>query len=558
MLIGTGKVSQVDSLIIVWPDGATETKKGLISGQRIIVNYGDAKKKPAVPGDKKKTTICENKSLTWLQDISSQTGLKLEIQKETFIDFNRNVLLPYNSSAKVFCMAVTDLNNDDLDDFYIGGKDSAERFLLIQTANGNFKKCRLPFAGIADDIDAIFFDADADGDQDLYVVSGGVRYGANNSSYQDHLYINKGNLVFEIVNALIPDEKSSGSCVASADYDMDGDLDLFVGAKYIPDQYPMPGNYMLLKNEKGKFKDVSDIDMVNPGEKSMINTALWTDIDGDGDPDLITAGEFSEILLFRNEKGKLVPDRNSGDLAQKGWWTSLAAADMDGDGDTDLVAGNLGWNTHFAASAKTPMIVYATDLDKNGSIEPLIGLFLNDKNGYPALFPEMVRDELATQSPVVKKKYERYEHFASATLSDLLGESNKNAWHREITNLSSSYFENDGKGHFKGIALPRETQTAPIQKLLITDLDGDGIPDIVAGGNDYSWDSRNGYSDASFGFVLKGEGKGKFKSINFQQTGWWTKGEVTALKQYKGPAKSMRYLSISNLGAAYIFTITFQ
>ena len=386
------------------------------------------------------------------------------------------------------------------------------------------------------------------------MVSGGVRYGANNSSYQDHLYINKGNLVFEIANGLIPTEKSSGSCVAVADYDMDGDQDLFVGAKFIPDQYPMPGNYMLLRNENGKFKDVSNIDILTPGEKSMINTAIWSDIDGDGDPDLLTAGEFSEILLYRNEKGKLVPDQNSGDLAQKGWWTSLAAADMDGDGDTDLVAGNLGWNTHFSASPKAPMVVYATDLDKNGSLEPLIGLFLNDKNGQRVLFPEVMRDELAMQSPAVKKKYERYEHFANASLLEILGEENKNAWHREITNLSSCYFENDGKGHFKAIALPGVSQTAPIQKLLITDLDGDGTPDILAGGNDYSWDSRNGYSDASFGYVLKGDGKGKFKSLNFQQTGWWTKGEINALKQYKGPAKSIRFLAISNLGAAYIFS----
>jgi len=545
MLIGTGKIGQIDSLTIVWPDGATETKKGIVSGQKVILNYADAKKK---------TTIPEIKSNTWLQDISRQAGLKLETRKETFIDFNRNALLPYNSSEKVFCMAVADLNHDGLDDFYIGGKDSAERYLLIQNANGSFNKKSLPFAGITDDTDAIFFDADADGDQDLYVVSGGVRYGVNSPSYQDHLYINNGNLVFEIGDRLIPKETFSGSCVAVADYDMDGDLDLFVGAKFIPHQYPMPEKYMLLRNDGGKFKDVSSIDIVDTGEKSMINAALWTDIDGDSDPDLLTAGEFSEILLYRNEKGKLVADRNSGNLSQKGWWTSLAAADMDGDGDTDLVAGNLGWNTHFSASPKAPMMLYATDLDKNGSIEPLIGMFSADRNGQQVLFPEVVRDELAQQYPAVRKKYERYEQFANASLLEILGGDIKNAWHREITNISSSYFENDGKGHFKAIALPRECQTAPIQKLLITDLDWDAIPDILTGGNDYSWDSRNGYSDASFGYALKGEGKGIFKSVNFQESGWYARGEIIALKQYKGPAKSMRFLGISSLGAAYVFT----
>jgi hypothetical protein len=572
MIIGIGKANQIDSLIIIWPDGATEIKKGVASGQKVILDYDDAKKKFTIPGGKQKYTIpgdknqsvipggknesiiSQSKSITWFQDISSHVGLKLEAQKNNFIDFNRNALLPYNSTGKVFCMAVADLNHDELEDFFIGGKDSAERCLLIQTSKGTFKKSSLPFAGIGDDIDAVFFDADADGDQDLYVVSGGVRYGATNPSYQDHLYINKGNFVFEIADRLIPEETISGSCIAAADYDMDGDQDLFIGAKFIPDQYPIPGKYMLLKNEKGKFKDVSQADIVNPGEKSMINTALWADIDGDGDPDLLTAGEFSEISIYRNKNGKLVHDRNTGDLAQKGWWTSLAAADMDGDGDIDLVAGNLGWNTHFSASPKAPMFVYATDIDKNGSTEPLIGLVLNDKNGRPVLFPEVVRDELAAQSPVIRKKYERYENYANASLSDILGEENKNAWHREITNLSSCYFENDGKGHFKVIALPRESQTAPIQKLLITDLDDDGIPDILAGGNDYSWDSRNGYSDASFGYVLKGVGKGNFKSLNFQKTGWWTKGEITALKQYKGPAKSKRFLGVTNQGLAYIFT----
>lgn len=545
MLIGIGQHSEIDSLLIVWPNGANETKKGIASGQRVILNYTDAKKRFVIPA---------GKPVPWLQDISRQTGLKLEPQKNSFIDFNRNALLPYNSSEKSFCIAVADLNHDGLDDFYMGGKDSAERYLLIQTKNGKFKKIKLPVAGFGDDTDAVFFDADGDGDLDLYVVRGGVRYAINNSAYQDQLYINKGQLVFELANGRIPLETISGSCVAAADYDGDGDQDLFVGAKFIPDRYPMPEQYMLLRNEGGKFKDVSEIDMLGAGEKSMINAALWVDIDGDGDADLLTAGEFSEIICYRNEKGKLVRDTKTGDLNQKGWWTSLAAADMDGDGDIDLVAGNLGWNTHFSASPAAPMTIYAADLDKNGSIEPLIGIYSPDKNGKPILFPEMVRDELVMQCPAIRKKYERYEYFASASISDILGEENKNAWFHEITNLSNCYFENDGKGHFKAIPLPRESQTAPIQKLLITDLDGDGIPDILAGGNDYSWDSRNGYSDASFGYVLKGEGKGKFKSLNFQETGWWTKGEVSALKVYKGPNKDVHFLCIANPGTAYIFT----
>jgi len=544
MFIGTAKMSQIDSIIVVWPDGATETIKGIVSGRNLVLKYVDAKKKPAIP---------ENKSNTWLENISNQVGIKLETPKNSFTDFNRNALLPYNSSDKVFCIAVADLNHDGLDDFFMGGKDSATRYLLIQVANGSFIKRSLPFAGIADDTDAIFFDADADGDQDLYVVSGGVRYGANSSSYQDHLYINKGNLVFELRNELIPKETFSGSCVAAADYDGDGDLDLFVGSKFIPDHYPIPEKYMLLRNEGGKFRETTSLDILKPVEQSMINSVLWLDIDGDGDPDLLTAGEFSEILLYRNEKGKLVPDRNSGDLTQKGWWTSLAAADMDGDGDNDLVAGNLGLNTHFSASPKAPMMLYATDLDNNGSIEPLIGLYFTDKNAKSVLFPEVVRDELTTQCPAIRKKFERYEDYANASLLDILGSDNKKAWHREITNLTSCYFENDGKGHFKTIALPRESQISPIQKLLITDLDGDAIPDILSGGNDYSWDSRNGYSDASFGYVLKGEGNGKFTSLNFQKTGWWTKGEITTLKKYKGPDKSIRFLCISNQGEGYVF-----
>lgn len=353
-------------------------------------------------------------------------------------------------------------------------------------------------------MNALFFDADGDKDADLYVVSGGSRNEGLGVAYQDRLYLNdgKGNFQPAPVGTL-PPIRSSGGSVCVADFDGDGDLDVFRGGRIVPGQYPKPAPSYLLRNEgKGWFSDVTDLLAPGLQEVGLVTAALWTDVDKDNFPDLMLVGEWMAPTLFRNVKGRLALQNTSGLATETGWWCSLAAGDFDGDGDIDFVAGNLGLNSKFRASAAEPVRVYAHDYDQNGRFDPILTYYLNHQQ-----VPVAPRDLLMAQIPSIKKRVPTYQDYAAHSFEELFTQEERSqALVREARQLASCYIENKGNFTFVVHPLPVEAQLAPINTMVPLDFTGDGKLDLLLAGNFYGTETLGGQLDAGKGLLLANVG----------------------------------------------------
>ncbi len=512
---GLGNTKKIDSVIITWPNKMQEILKNITVNQELVVHQTNAQ------------TLHKNnpkKTSRLFKEIDS-IGLEFAHHENDFVDYKIQPLLPHMHSKNGPGMAVGDANGDGLEDVYIAGASGQAGVLKIQN------KDEKSFSETAfqetdhEDMGALFFDADADGDQDLYVVSGGSSAVKGSIAYQDRIYENDGTGAYSIVDAL-PKSLVSGSVVTGADYDRDGDIDLFVGGRVQPGEYPLSPKSTVLKNESsiGNIKFSEDkVFSNNSAELGMVTAALWTDFDNDSWIDLIVVGEFMPIRFFKNNEGKL--EEITEQIALKGtngWWNSITSGDFDNDGDSDYVLGNFGLNSRYKASVTEPLCIYAKDYDKNGQIDPVMCHYIDGKN-----YIAHSRNDLIDQINAMRVRFRTYNDYAEATFEESFAEGElSDALIVKSETFASSYLENLGNGKFALKPLPISMQTAPMYGINVGDYNQDNHLDILAVGNFYSGEVFNGRYDASIGWLMAGDGRGGFESIKVDDSGFFVRGDA--------------------------------
>jgi hypothetical protein len=526
---GLGEVTKVDSIKVLWPGGKYQLLADISVDQVLTLEQKNAERQaaPVKAEDRMQQMV--------FKEVSSAYGVRFKNVEQDGIDFNWQRTLPHKLSQFGPGIAVGDINGDGLDDFYIGGSSGKDGGLFTQHQGGTFRLAEggMPEGKTAEDMGVLFFDADNDGDMDLYAASGSYEFQEGSEQLHDRLYINDGKGNFKPDTAALPALTSSKSCVRAADYDKDGDLDLFVAGRVVPGKYPLTPKSYILRNEGGRFVDVTA--MVGPelGNIGMITDALWSDFDNDGEVDLVVVGEWMPVTFFQNKKGKLENITATSGLAPyTGWWNSLAAGDFDNDGDMDYVAGNLGLNTNYVASTKQPLSIIAKDFDNNGSIDPVLACFLKAEDGTMKPFPMHTRDDLNAQMPRTRSVFPRYIHYAKATIDDAIPQAEREgAIMLEATHFQSSYIENLGGGKFKIKVLPKAAQLAPLYGMQPDDIDDDGNLDLLLVGNDYGTEVFTGRYDAFAGLYLRGNGKGGFQPVPITNSGFFVNGDAKAIAQ---------------------------
>ena len=373
-----------------------------------------------------------------------------------------------------------------------------------------------------------FFDFDNDGDQDLFVPSGGYAFDQGSSLYQNRLYLNNGEGLFSKANELLPKAFENSNGALELDFDEDGDQDLFIYGGALPNAYPLAAKSQLLINEGGKFKEAGLLP--NNGNLGMINDALWKDLDGDGKNELVLAGEWMAITVLKYD-GKRFKSVDSGLGQASGWWNVIKAADMDGDGDLDLIAGNRGENSFYKASKGEPALIYAGDLDGNGKVDAFPFYY----NAHGQSHPKHTLSEVAVQYPNIRRKFTRFAAYASATAAQFFSEDQlKEVEVLKTESFSSTWFENTGNGQFRAHALPKAAQFSEVHGILPIDLNQDGHLDLILTGNNYGTDVDMGRSDASIGTVLICNGNGSFTSISAAKSGFAVPGDSRGVYSING------------------------
>lgn len=548
---GVGAKHEIDTLEVIWPDGKYQRMTRVPTNRVINLDYSFAEDR--LRPQMRKTPA------TFFQETTDSSGVEFTHRENDFVDFKVQPILPHMHSRNGPGVAVGDVNGDNLADIYIGGATGHSGRLFFQQANGKFRaQPQSGFDSLSEDMGVLFFDADNDKDLDLYITSGGSEHPNGSALYQDRLFINNGKGMFEKAKHAIPDLPVSKSCVVGADYDRDGDIDLFVGGRVTPGVYPMPVNSYLLRNDTRDgvivFKKANEEDAGSSlNELGMVTSALWSDFDNDGWVDLIVTGEFMSIRFFRNLKGKLVEVSDDTGLENtSGWWNSLLGADFDGDGDTDYVVGNLGLNSHFRASSKEPLCIYANDYNNDGRVDPVMSYYTQGVK-----YVGHSRDHLIDQINSMRNRFRTYSSYANATFEEcFLPEEIDNAYVVCAQRFESSYIENLGNGKFRITALPLEAQFSPIYGMVSGDYNGDGNPDILAVGNSYSPEIISGRNDASIGLLLMGDGKGGFTSCKVQESGFMADNDSKGLAKVILPGNRELVVVANNAGPArtYLFT----
>ncbi|MFT3934577.1 MAG: VCBS repeat-containing protein [Chitinophagaceae bacterium] len=523
LVFGLGNNTIIDSCLVIWPDQKKQLIKNIKADTVLELSWKQA------------TTIdvsTQKQTATLFQDYTAVLGLSYLHHDNNVNDFAVQRLLPQKYSQMGPFICTGDVNADGLTDFFIGDGFNHSGMIMIQQANGSFSSHSLQDSiKMQDDMGAVFFDADADGDLDLLVTSGDVQYEENSPWYKPRLYKNNGHGNFKIDSAAIPANVTTiAGYVAIADYDNDGDMDVFVGGR-VSKNYPAIPKSFLLQNNHGVFKDVTAAvcpALQNPG---MVGAAVWTDFDGDKQTDLIIAGEWMPLRFFKNNNGQLLEMTNSTGLsAMDGMWRSLGAADLDNDGDMDIVAGNLGMNCIYKASPSTPMELYAADIDGNGSIDPVLFYNIKAQDGSRKLSPAISRSLLAEQVPGMKKRFLHYSDYAKASQKDIFkGVAKDKMQHFVCNETRSCWFENIGAGKFIKHSLPLQAQYAPVNTIIAEDIDGDGYKDLLLAGNEYQADVITGRYDASYGLFLKGSKDKTFVPIASKQSGLLLRGDIKSM-----------------------------
>ncbi len=515
---GLGSIKFADSIFIQWPNEKVQKLYKVQCNQTITADILKAVD----------TIELDKKSFPLFSDINAETGINFIDTEFDFVDFDYQRLLPHKLSEYGPALASGDVDGNGLDDIFISGAKGKYAYFFLQQPNGKFIKKPLqtisqPLQKPWEEMGALLIDIDNDHDLDLYVCSGSDEFRTNDTAYTDRIFINdgKGNFT-EAFNAL-PVNLNSKQVLKAIDFDNDGDLDLFIGSRSIPDQYPKPASGYLYRNDsqKGhvKFTDVTD--QLAPGLKNigLISDALWSDFNNDGKIDLIVCGEFMPVTFLSNINGKFTKT-DVGVDSLKGLWNSITAADVDNDGKTDYILGNLGLNSFYKGSEEHPFEVYADDFDGNGSFDAIPFLYLKGENGKVAEYPAFTKDDLVKQLVRTNRQFLTYKAFAAATVDNILSEEErKKAIHVSANFMRSAVFKNLGNGKFTAIPLPYQAQWSPIYGVLADDFNDDGKVDILVNTNDYGTEVNTGQYDALNGMVLLGKGDGSFEPQTIQQSG---------------------------------------
>ncbi|MEP0132998.1 MAG: VCBS repeat-containing protein [Eudoraea sp.] len=528
---GLGTKSSVDSIKIIWPGGGVQKLQTQETNRVLNIAYNPDLLEPGLNKD--------SLFIPMFKEAAEKYNLVYESRDLDFIDFNFQRTLPHKFSQYGPSLAVGDINNDGLDDMFLGASRKFAEAWFIQQIDGSFIQKEVNYKQGAEleeeDAGTLLFDADGDQDLDLYIARGCAQYPPGDILYKDILLLNDGNGRFSESAEGIPDMRSNSSTVRASDYDRDGDLDLFVGSRVLPMAYPKADRSYILRNEssQGNVRFVDVTEEVSPELQypGLISDALWTDFNGDYWPDLILAEEWKPIRFFENRSGTLHEiTESSGVQDNFGWWNSLAAADLDNDGDTDYVAGNFGKNIYFKADKDTPVRLYAKDLDDNGMIDPLISYYLRDSVGTKKEYLYHPWQDVVKQYVGIRKSFNSFGEFGEATLPEVFPDGLlDDATKLTFNYMQTSWIENLGDGHFESHPLPIGAQLAPVYGIITTDFNNDNLLDIALVGNDFGMEVQQGPADAFIGLLLKNKGNGSFETVSLEESHFFVPGDAKSL-----------------------------
>ncbi|HJR67476.1 MAG TPA: VCBS repeat-containing protein [Gemmatimonadaceae bacterium] len=519
---GLGSTPTIDSLTVIWPDRRWQVLTNVaVDGTLTLWQREAAGRYEYTP-----STLAP-----LFADVTSEGRMDFTHRENMFFDYNREPFIPHRLSTEGPALATGDVNGDGLDDIYIGGAKWQAGRLLVQRRDGSFRPSSehvFNADSLHEDVDAAFFDANGDGHADLYVVSGGNEFWGEHEALRDRLYINDGRGNFRRASDALPAIFENGSTVAPGDFNGDGHTDLFIGSRVVARSYGLtPASHLLQNDGSGRFTDVTREKAPELSRIGMVASATWTDYDGDSRLDLVVVGEWMPVTILRNAAGgRLQKVRIDGFERSHGWWNSVTAADVNADGRADLVLGNLGLNSYIRASEDEPARLYVHDFFETDALKQVLTFY---KNGVS--YPLMGRDDFVRAMPQLRSKYDSYAKFGAARVEDIFPRDQlERATVLEAYQFASALAVNRGNGTFELQPLPVEAQLAPVYAAMAEDFDGDGHVDILLGGNFDGVTPLLGRYDASYGLLLRGDGAGRFRSVDLAETGVLIQGQVRDMK----------------------------